>query len=178
LSADVGERQPRSRDLLVLEFTELHWRLSLLIKASVTSQVEAASARLAALAASTTPHQRQAVVVLARRGGLSMSELARHLMISPSSATELVDRLVERGWVERQPDPGDRRAVVIRLSAKASRQADEVNQMLHAGVASLLLQLDDLELAGLVGLLRQLVGDDTERLGTVGQMAPPSGEAR
>ena len=107
-----------------------------------------------------------------------MSELARHLMISPSSATELVDRLVERGWVERQPDPGDRRAVVISLSAKASRQADEVNQMLHAGVASLLLQLDEPELAGLVGLLRQLVGDDTERPGTVARLAQPSSEER
>jgi DNA-binding MarR family transcriptional regulator len=172
LPSGPGGEPPRSRDHLIREFTELHWQLSLRLKASVASQMEAAPAQLARLAASTTPHQRQAVMVLARGGALTMSELARRLMISPSSATELADRLVERGWVERTPDPSDRRTVVIRLSDRASQQANAVDRMLHAGVAELLSPLGDFELAGLVELLRPLATAETARPHRTGALAP------
>ncbi len=171
-SAVAGGDPASARDRLVREFTELQWQLSLRLKSSVASQVEAASAQLARLVASTTPHQRQAVLVLARRGSLSMRELARELMISPSSATELADRLVERGWVEREPDPGDRRAVVVRLSAKASSSAQQVDHMLHAGVAELLSPLGDRELADLVALLRPLAATPAAAPAPMGALEP------
>lgn len=44
----------------------------------------------------------------------TMSELAEEMNTSLPSATSLVDRLVKSGWVERQPDPNDRR--IIRLA--------------------------------------------------------------
>ena len=44
----------------------------------------------------------------------TMSELAEEMNITLPSATSLVDRLVKSGWVERQPDPNDRR--IIRLA--------------------------------------------------------------
>lgn len=54
--------------------------------------------------------------LLALRGrSLTMGELCEHLMISSSTATELVDRLERAKLLERARDPGDRR--VIRLHA-------------------------------------------------------------
>ena len=101
-----------------------------------------------------------------------MSDLARQLVISPSSATELVDRLVERQWVERRPHPADRRAVLIRLTPEARAQADQVRQLIMAGVNQLLSRLDDTELEDLVGLLRRLVDSDAESQGEARTTGP------
>ncbi len=51
----------------------------------------------------------RAVELLIEDPGLSPTDLAKRLDISPPSATALVDRLVEAGFVERIPDIADRR---------------------------------------------------------------------
>src|SRR5688572_13204942 len=43
-------------------------------------------------------------------------ELARAIAISLPSLTQLVDLLVERGWVARYPDPTDRRKVRLAIT--------------------------------------------------------------
>lgn len=43
--------------------------------------------------------------------GLTMSQLAQRAMLSPSSLTRVVDRLVERGLVARDRSPADNRVV-------------------------------------------------------------------
>ena len=55
---------------------------------------------------------------------ITMGELARHLGISLSAATGLVDRLVQRGLVERDNDPDDRRIVCVRLAPAGKRARD------------------------------------------------------
>jgi DNA-binding MarR family transcriptional regulator len=53
----------------------------------------------------------EALVLLAfsRRGRLSMSRIGERLMVHPTSATNIVQRLVAQGLVERVPNPEDRR---------------------------------------------------------------------
>jgi DNA-binding MarR family transcriptional regulator len=56
--------------------------------------------------------------------GMKMSELSRLLMVSNGNVTGIIDRLVAEMSVERLVDAGDRRATVVRLTAKgASRFA-------------------------------------------------------
>ncbi len=50
-----------------------------------------------------------ALVRLKRRPGASQSELAEMMEIERAPAGKIVDRLEERGWLERRPDPEDRR---------------------------------------------------------------------
>ena len=65
-----------------------------------------------------TPSQSRALRVLAtREDGMRPSGLAEELRIAPRSATEVADALVERGWVQRAPDPTDRRATTLTLTA-------------------------------------------------------------
>ena len=65
-----------------------------------------------------TPSQARALRVLSSRdGGMRPSVLADELRIAPRSATDVVDGLEERGWVARTPDPTDRRASVLTLTA-------------------------------------------------------------
>lgn len=46
-------------------------------------------------------------------GGASMSQIAGDTLQSPSTLTGIVDRLIERGLVERRRDEGDRRRVRV-----------------------------------------------------------------
>lgn len=76
-----------------------------------------------------TPSQSRALGVVSRYGDAPprLGDIAAKLDIAPRSATEVVDALQERGLVERVPDPTDRRAVTIRLTAegRALRQRIE-----------------------------------------------------
>ncbi len=63
-----------------------------------------------------TPSQSRALRVLGHADGMRPSALADELHIAPRSATEVVDGLEERGWVQRGADPTDRRATVLTLT--------------------------------------------------------------
>lgn len=56
---------------------------------------------------------------------MSASELANASMLTSGTITTRIDRLEERGLVERRPHPDDRRAVNIRLTAAGRRLVDE-----------------------------------------------------
>ncbi|SEQ23169.1 MarR family winged helix-turn-helix transcriptional regulator [Lentzea albida] len=47
---------------------------------------------------------------------LRMSELNRHVLLSQPALSRMVERLVERGYVQRCPDLGDRRGVRLSLT--------------------------------------------------------------
>lgn len=57
-----------------------------------------------------------------------MSELARALLYSSGAATKVLDRLAERGLVERVADPGDRRAVRVGLTAEGRALAERARR--------------------------------------------------
>lgn len=52
--------------------------------------------------------------LLSRHGPMSPGALARRAGLHPATMTGVLDRLEKGGWVARDRDPGDRRAVVIR----------------------------------------------------------------
>ena len=56
--------------------------------------------------------------------GLKMGELSRRLMVTSGNVTGLTDQLVHEGLVERMPIPADRRAFLVRLTAKGKRSFD------------------------------------------------------
>jgi DNA-binding MarR family transcriptional regulator len=60
--------------------------------------------------------------------GLRLKDLAEMLRIAPRSATEVVDQLQDKGLVERRPDPVDRRATRIVLTADGARVRAEVRE--------------------------------------------------
>ncbi|HEU4338735.1 MAG TPA: MarR family transcriptional regulator [Planctomycetota bacterium] len=55
---------------------------------------------------------------------LRLTDLARHLGITPSSASLAVSRLAARGYIARSRSPGDRREVRLRLSPAGRRVRD------------------------------------------------------
>lgn len=69
----------------------------------------------------------EALVLLAfsREGRLSMSKIGERLMVHPTSATNIVQRLVAQGFVERVPNPADRRGAfaVVTEAGRAAMEA-------------------------------------------------------
>lgn len=63
-----------------------------------------------------TMPQLKVMMILWREGPARMSELASGLAVTLATATGVVDRLVEKGYVVREGLPGDRRVVICRLS--------------------------------------------------------------
>ena len=59
------------------------------------------------------------LVYLAQHEGTNQSALAQFLDIRPSTLVRLLDRLEAAGFVTRRPDPRDRRAHLLVLTAKA-----------------------------------------------------------
>jgi len=66
--------------------------------------------------------------------GIRMTELARRLVLSKSGLTAVVDRLEERGWVRRIPDPQDRRATRIMLTEDGESAFHRAAEIHIAGI--------------------------------------------
>jgi DNA-binding MarR family transcriptional regulator len=64
---------------------------------------------------------------LQRSGEMPMSRLADVLEVSVSNATGLIDRIEERGFVERTRVPEDRRIVMIQVTDAGRRMLEEVD---------------------------------------------------
>lgn len=62
---------------------------------------------------------------LRRSGEMTMSHLADVLNVSLSNATGLIDRLEERGYIERTRVPEDRRIVMVHLTVTGVGMIDE-----------------------------------------------------
>ena len=66
---------------------------------------------------------------LREQEGLSQVDLADVLELQPISLVRLLDRLVERGLVERRHDPRDRRTNRLFLTARGRRLADDLDSL-------------------------------------------------
>ena len=69
----------------------------------------------------TRPSHGNVMEHLAFEDGLRLNDLASRSGITPQSMGQFVDELQELGYVERRPDPDDRRAKRIHLTRKGKR---------------------------------------------------------
>ncbi len=69
--------------------------------------------------------QIKTLVLLERSGPLRMGSIARYLDRALSATTTVVDRLVERGLVDRAWDPNDRRVVICRLTDQGKQGMEQ-----------------------------------------------------
>lgn len=80
--------------------------------------------------------------LLGHHGDLPMSRLAELLDVSVSNATGLIDRMEERGLVERVRVPGDRRVVLVRPAAGGRQMLEDVDGLRRGQMRGVLAHLD------------------------------------
>jgi DNA-binding MarR family transcriptional regulator len=90
-----------------------------------------------------------------RRGPLSPSALARRAGLHPATMTGILDRLERGGWVARDRDPNDRRAVVVRARRERGAELFRLYSGMSASIDRICAGYTDAELELLAGFLRR-----------------------
>jgi DNA-binding MarR family transcriptional regulator len=98
---------------------------------------------------------------------LSPGALLRATLVTSGTMTNRIDRLATAGFVSRQPDPQDKRGVLVTLTARGQATVDAALADLLRSERQLLTGLDARQLRALAGLLRVLLApfDARERRG-------------
>ncbi len=89
-------------------------------------------------------------------GGLTMGALSRRLMVSNGNVTGLIDRLLAEGLVARGPAPGDRRALMVKLTPVGKRAFDAITPAHADWIDDMFGGLDRGDMTRLLELLGQL----------------------
>jgi DNA-binding MarR family transcriptional regulator len=93
------------------------------------------------------------LTVLEASGPLSMGKVAEALDVSIASATGIVDRMEQRGLVERQAQPGDRRMVIVQPTSAGLAVFSDLDAQRRTTITRILQRLTDEELSSfLIGL--------------------------
>lgn len=109
--------------------------------------------------------------LLSRHGEVSMSRIAELLDVSLSNATGLIDRMAERGLIERVRVPDDRRIVLVRLSQVGQDQLDALEIVRRDMILKILTRLDPTQLARLSQSLADVHEAVSDLLATEGAEA-------
>ncbi len=95
-----------------------------------------------------------------RRAGapyqLSPKALLQQTLVSSGTMTNRIDRLVERGLVERRTDPNDGRGILVHMTPQGLARVDAAITRLVDAEAELLSSLSASDQERLAGLLRRL----------------------
>ncbi|MFJ6115097.1 MarR family winged helix-turn-helix transcriptional regulator [Streptomyces sp. NPDC092129] len=67
------------------------------------------------------------LTLLGRYGDMRMSKLAELLAVDISVTSRHVAQVADRGWIERSPDPADKRSRILRLTVPGRIQLDELS---------------------------------------------------
>src|SRR5271170_582052 len=99
---------------------------------------------------------------LALHEGINQAGLADLLEIKPMTLVRQIDRMEEDGWIERRPDPADRRARRLVLTEKARPLLARILDLSTEIRREAFADLSDEEGRRLVGLLRRVHGRLTD----------------
>ncbi len=76
-----------------------------------------------------------------RERAMRSGDLAQRCAMTAPALTELVDSLSSDGFVRRLEDPGDRRVVLVELTAPGRRELDKYREVMKRRVAGVLANL-------------------------------------
>jgi DNA-binding MarR family transcriptional regulator len=99
-----------------------------------------------------TPSKLRGLELLAQHDGLRVGELADGLGVDDTTATRLVDRLEELDLAERHGEEGDRRAILVGLTAAGRKLVAGVSAQRQQFFADVLATLEPDERRQLVRL--------------------------
>jgi len=88
---------------------------------------------------------------------LSPGQLLAQTLVTSGTMTNRIDRLEERGLVQRRPDPLDARGIRVRITAAGRRRVDAAMRDLVAREEAILSALGLRERDELAALLRRIV---------------------
>ncbi|HEX2151937.1 MAG TPA: MarR family transcriptional regulator [Stellaceae bacterium] len=101
---------------------------------------------------------------IARHEGINQAGLADLLEVRPMTLVRQIDRMEEAGWIERRPDPADRRARLLFLTGKARPILGRIRDVANDTRDEALARLSPTETAQLIALLTRVHATLSERV--------------
>ncbi|WP_030898036.1 MULTISPECIES: MarR family winged helix-turn-helix transcriptional regulator [unclassified Streptomyces] len=98
------------------------------------------------------------LTLLGRHGDMRISKLAELLAVDMSVTSRHVAHVVDRGWIERSPDPADKRSRILRLTPAGHAQLDELSRRTTEVLAERLSDWTDEDVGRLTHLMARLRG--------------------
>ena len=98
----------------------------------------------------------QCINVLELTGPSTPSELARSTGLTTGGVTVMLDRLEKGGYVKRQPNPRDRRSVLVRLNPAKLKKIQAFYGEINQRMATLLDETPEPELRSVVDLFAKM----------------------
>ncbi|MBM7438019.1 MarR family winged helix-turn-helix transcriptional regulator [Streptomyces sp. HB132] len=96
------------------------------------------------------------LTLLAKYGEMRITRLAELLSVNMSVTSRHVTHAVENGWVERLPDPEDKRSRILRLTPAGNELLDDLTRRTTEMFAHNLIDWSDDEVGQLNTLLSRL----------------------
>ncbi|MEV5437280.1 MarR family transcriptional regulator [Streptomyces sp. NPDC052682] len=96
------------------------------------------------------------LTLLGRHGDMRLSKLAELLAVDLSVTSRHVAHLAERGWIERSPDPADKRSRILRLTPAGHALLDELSRRTTRLLAERLSDWSDEDVGRLTRLMARL----------------------
>ncbi|MCD7440062.1 MarR family transcriptional regulator [Streptomyces lincolnensis] len=96
------------------------------------------------------------LTLLGRHGDMRMSKLAELLAVDMSVTSRHVAHVAERGWLQRSPDPADKRSRILRLTPAGRAQLEELSRRTCRLLAERLGDWSEEEVAQLTALMARL----------------------
>src|SRR5437868_3728380 len=90
-----------------------------------------------------TMKQLKVLFVLGASGPLRPSVIATSVGVSAASATGVLDRLVDQGYVERRADTADRRALLVQLTQSGAQIVSDLQMSGQHMLSELLTDMAD-----------------------------------
>ncbi len=109
-----------------------------------------------------TPVQYAALAAIATHSGLDQATLAGLIAYDRTTITGVVDRLVQKGLVVRQPSPRDRRAHELQITAAGKKTLRGIEPAVQAAQKSMVRGLNAGESKELMRLLRKAIDAGNE----------------
>lgn len=106
-----------------------------------------------------TPSQGFVLRFVAENNSANVKAIAHALNITSSAATQLIDGLVEKGYLIRKGNPDDRRVIALSLSEKAKKLFKEFKEQGLQKMLELFDPLTDEELVQYTTLNEKIVGN-------------------
>src|SRR5947207_3713210 len=95
--------------------------------------------------------------LIARHGPLSPSALSQRAALHPATITGILDRLERGGWVARERDPSDRRALVVRVLRDRSAELVRLYGGMNSSMSEICVRYGAAELAAIADFLGRTV---------------------
>ena len=83
--------------------------------------------------------QIMALGIVARRGPRTISEMAEKLGVSNAAASQLLEKLVQQGFISRSEDPNDRRSKIVTSTEKGRKMLETI----HTNHSEWLVELEN-----------------------------------